>query len=288
MITTVTVLAQAKLNLWLHVLAKEATGYHSIETLFHRLELADEVVVALTQDGERSVTCTEDVGPGEANLAYRAAELYCSALDWNTGFDIQIKKRIPARGGLGGGSSDAAATLLAMNAMSHRRLGEMSLAALGSQLGADVPFLLTGVPMALAWGRGDRLLKLDALPQRYVALAVPPFGISTADAYMSFSIESRRVGQLSMQDITDWSMLATMAYNDLSQSRAAREQPLIGRAMAALRSAGAILAEMTGSGSVVFGIFDAEPDAAKLEEATGCQIVITRTALNVEGVSRLD
>lgn len=289
MTTRVSVRAQAKLNLWLHVMAREESGYHSIETLFHRIELADDVLVTLAPPGEQIITCSEDVGPAHENLAYRAAQLYCGTLDWPTGFHIEITKRIPARGGLGGGSADAAATLLALNAMSPRERVEAELAELGAQLGADIPFLLTDAPKALAWGHGDRMLKLPALPQRHVALVVPPFGVSTAEAYRSLSLDPLHPSaQLSVSDLTNWTTIARLARNDLSRSLVVRDDPRLAGSITALRTAGAIIAEMTGSGSVLFGIFESEPDAEALERATGCRVMVTRTALNVEAVRRLD
>jgi 4-diphosphocytidyl-2-C-methyl-D-erythritol kinase len=290
--TRVAVRAQAKLNLLLHVLAREESGYHSIETLFQRIELADDVVVTLAPPGERTIVCSEDVGPAHQNLAYRAAQLYCGPIQWSTGFHIQITKRIPVRGGLGGGSADAAATLLAMNAMAPRKMNDTQLAELGRELGADVPFLLTDAPRALAWGRGDRMLKLPPLPLRHVALVVPEFGISTAEAYQSLvpALWSQR-GQLSFADLTSWSSIAgpsRLSGNDLLSPALMLRFPSLNVGITALRAAGAILAGMTGSGSVLFGIFDSEPDKDALERATGCQIVLTRTAFDVEAVRRLD
>lgn len=289
MTTRVAVRAQAKLNLWLHVMAREESGYHTIETLFHRIELADDVLVTLAPPGERTVTCSEDVGPAQENLAFRAAQLYCGTADWPTGFHIEITKRIPASGGLGGGSADAAATLLAMNAMSPRTWGEIELADMGAQLGADVPFLLTDAPKALAWGHGDRMLKLPALPQRHVALVVPDFPIGTPEVYQSLWRETwNHPGQLSIGDLTNWSRIAQLSRNDLGRSLVVRRHTQLADSIAALHAAGAIMAEMTGSGSVLFGIFDSQPDAQALEGATGCRVVLTRTALNVEAPRRLD
>lgn len=288
MTTRVSVRAQAKLNLWLHVMAREESGYHTIETLFHRIELADDVVVTLAPPGERTITCSEDVGPAQENLAYRAAQLYCGTLDWPSGFKIEIFKRIPARGGLGGGSADAAATLQALNVMSPTKLNDLELSELGAQLGADVPFLLADAPKALAWGRGDRMLKLAALPQRHVALVVPPFGISTANAFNTFHFPNRHLGQLVPSDLTDWGSISHLGQNSLRRALAVVQQPRVAEAVSTLRSAGALMADMTGSGSVVFGIFDEQPDAEALALATGCAIVLTRTALNVEAVRLLD
>ncbi|MES2358640.1 MAG: 4-(cytidine 5'-diphospho)-2-C-methyl-D-erythritol kinase [Gemmatimonadota bacterium] len=288
MTTSVAVRAQAKLNLWLHVLAREDDGYHTIETLFHRIELADDVVVTLAAPGVREIACSEDVGPAHENLAYRAAQMYTGRQDWPTGFRIVITKRIPAGGGLGGGSADAAATLLGFNAMAPHACTEAELADMGAKLGADVPFLVSTAARALAWGRGDRILELPALPQRHVALVIPSFGISTAEAYSSLSANERRPSHLTMDDLADWKAITRLARNDLSRSLLAARYPLLREVIAALRAAGASIAEMTGSGSVLFGIFDSEPDADALARATGCRVVLTRTALDVEGVRRLD
>lgn len=287
--TRVAIRAQAKLNLWLRVLAKEESGYHTIETLFHRVELADEVSVTLTRSGERTIACSADVGPAHENLAYRAGLLYCNTIDWPTGFHIGINKRIPARGGLGGGSADAAAVLLALNAMSSRPQDAAELAEVGTQIGADVPFLLTDAPAALAWGRGNRMLTLPALPQKHVALAVPAFGLSTAEVYQSgLPGQARSPARVSAGDLADWDRIASLAGNDLGGSPVVRRHSQLAGAVGALRSAGAIMAEMTGSGSVLFGIFDSRPDEETLARATGCRIVLTKTALNVEALRRLD
>ena len=281
--------AQAKLNLWLRVLAREENGYHSIETFFHRIELHDDVRVTLLANDQRRVTCSADVCAERDNLAYRAADLYCSSVGWDTGFHIDIIKRIPAGGGLGGGSADAAATLIALDSMASAPLTRDNLCELGSRLGADIPFLTSDAPAALAWGRGDRLLELPALPQKHVALAVPPFGISTAEAYRLTDVGARSAGGcLAMGDLGSWERLARIAGNDLARSPAARAHERLASAVAALRQAGAELADMTGSGSVLFGIFGSEPDAAALEDATGFPVVLTRTSLNVEGATRLD
>ena len=281
----VSIRAQAKLNLWLHVLAREASGYHSIETLFHRIDLADQVTVTLARPGDRSVRCSEDVGPETDNLAYRAACMFTEQTAWATGFDIAIEKRIPCGGGLGGGSADAAATLLALNSMCPLPVADSALAGIARRLGADVPFLVAGAPCALAWGRGDRLLTLPALPQRHVALVVPGFGVSTAEAYASVPERAAALPQFSERSLTDWAAIAKYASNDLSHSSVARRHEVLGNAVAELRAAGALLAEMTGSGSVIFGIFDDEPDVASLERATGCRVLVTRTAVAVDRVA---
>jgi 4-diphosphocytidyl-2-C-methyl-D-erythritol kinase len=236
----------------------------------------------------REIACSEDVGPAHENLAYRAAQMYTGRQDWPTGFRIEITKRIPAGGGLGGGSADAAATLLGFNAIAPHACTEAELADMGAELGADVPFLVSTAARALAWGRGDRILELPALPQRHVALVIPSFGISTAEAYSSLSANERRPSHLRMDDLADWKAITHLARNDLSRSLLAARYPLLREVVATLRAAGATIAEMTGSGSVLFGIFDSQPDAAALERATGCRVVLTKTALTVEPPRALD
>jgi len=142
--TAVQVSAPAKVNLRLRILAREASGYHQLETIFLRLELADVVRVrrARTRSLDVSGAATDDgLGPTERNLAWRAAVAYGEAAGGHDGWAIELEKRIPVGGGLGGGSSDAAAVLRALDAMAVRPLGESRLLAIAATLGADVPFL---------------------------------------------------------------------------------------------------------------------------------------------------
>lgn len=189
-VRTARVVAQAKVNLFLRVLAREASGYHQLETLFQRLELGDEVVVRTGVSG-RTLDCTgADVGPTERNLAWRAAEAYIARTGWPNGFAIEIVKRIPVGGGLGGGSADAGAVLRCLDALNPAPIGAHELLAIGVRLGADVPFLTSTHALALAWGRGERMLALTPLPSRRVHLALFDTGVATADAFRALA-ESR-------------------------------------------------------------------------------------------------
>lgn len=289
MTTRVSIEAFAKLNLWLRVRGEAPDGYHDIETLFHAIELHDDVSVSVAPNGERTIDCSEDVGPDADNLAFRAAIAYCEVARWRTGFHVAITKRIPSAGGLGGGSSDAAATLVALQRMSPTRLDADALSNVARDLGADIPFLLSREPAALAWGRGDRLLPVPALPQKHVALVVPDFGISSAEAYRTLADSGPTpLGQRTQADARDWAAVQERAGNDLAKSVAVRSHGKIGAAISALRASGAFMADLTGSGSVVFGIFDSEPDSAELRRATGSRVILTRTADGVEGPTSLD
>jgi 4-diphosphocytidyl-2-C-methyl-D-erythritol kinase len=257
------VTAQAKINLLLRVLAREVGGYHAIETIFARLDLGDDVGVRLTNG--RSLDCTgpalpaAGLGPMERNLAYRAALAYVDATGWPTGFAIEIDKKIPVGGGLGGGSADAGAVLRALDALAPNPLGPRLLE-LAAALGADVPFMTIESPMALAWGRGERMLHVPALAAEPVLIAVPDFGVATSDAYGWLS-ESRdehapvsRV--LRPESLASWSALATLAQNDL-ESVVARRHGVIAELVDQVRAAGAFISMMSGSGSAVFGVFSA-------------------------------
>jgi 4-diphosphocytidyl-2-C-methyl-D-erythritol kinase len=256
--------AHAKLNLRLRVLAQETTGYHSIETVFLRIDLADEVTVRLTNG--RSLDCTgptmpsDGLGPTDRNLAYRAALAYAHATGWPRGFAIEVRKHIPIGGGLGGGSADAGAVLRALDALAPHPLGHR-LVELATPLGADVPFMTIDHPMALAWGRGERLLPLRPLPSRRVILLIPHFGISTADAYRWLSADRGRYAPaatvLPLDALATWESLSAIATNDFEAPVGARH-PAIPHLIAHLTSRYAMIARMSGSGSTVFGIFDDE------------------------------
>ncbi|MGI8547569.1 MAG: 4-(cytidine 5'-diphospho)-2-C-methyl-D-erythritol kinase [Gemmatimonadaceae bacterium] len=286
---TATVRAQGKLNLWLVVLAREASGYHTIETLFQRIDLADDVTITLADAGARSITCSADVGPAAENLALRAAIAFCGALAWDTGFHIEIEKRIPAGGGMGGGSADAAATLRALNTLYREPLPSQALQVLGSGLGADIPFLASDWSTALAWGRGGRMVGVPPLPSRTVALVVPPFSVGTREAYGWLDELGFRGAawprDVAVSDLSDWQRVAAMSKNTFAPIVNARTGGgVINRAIEVLEEAGAVPALMTGTGSTVFGIFEQPPDAEALARETGCRVILTRTATAVEAV----
>ena len=177
--------AHAKLNLFLRILARESGGYHQIETAFALLELADELTVSRTP-AEGGVALTvhgPDLGPVDDNLAVRAARAVLDATGHTFGVAIELTKRIPVRAGLGGGSSDAAATLHAVNALAGDAVPRPELLHCAARLGADVAFFASGAPAAVAWGRGERLFRLTPPPAAPALLALPPVGVATPDAY---------------------------------------------------------------------------------------------------------
>jgi 4-diphosphocytidyl-2-C-methyl-D-erythritol kinase len=289
--TAASVEAQAKINLFLRVVAREANGHHQLETLFARIELADSVRVTTSTKARELRSTGADTGPMAENLAFRAAAAFAAATGWPTGFLIEIEKRIPVGGGLGGGSADAGAVIRALNALAPTPLPAPALATLAFGLGADVPFLATDAPMALAWGRGERLLALRPLPAREVVLILPPFGVETKAAF-GWHAAARgdavvAPASLSLDHLDRWEQVARLAGNDLEPVVLARH-PELGAGLKVLEGAGARIARMTGSGSTLFGVFDRRPSPELPGLPAGASVVHTRTLTSVAPVRLLD
>jgi len=290
---TARVLAQAKVNLILHLLAREASGYHAIETVFLRLDLSDDVRVRIAEG--RSLDCAgpamppSGLGPVEKNLAFRAAAAYSNAVGWPTGFSIEIEKRIPVGAGLGGGSADAGAVLRALDAMSANPLGPR-LIELATALGSDVPFMTIESPMALGWARGERLLPLPVLEPRPVVIVVPSFPISTSDAYAWVSADrgvyTPAAHVIAPDSVATWEEIVGIAGNDF-EAPVARRHPEIAEIVDTLDSMDALLSMLSGSGSTVFGVFGEAPDAAAIARSTGQSTIATRTSDRVFRVEEL-
>ena len=290
----VRVSAPAKVNLRLRILAREASGFHQLETIFLRLALADVVRVrrargySLDVSGEVGAAA---LGPVEQNLAWRAAHAWAEASGNRDGWAIELEKHIPVGGGLGGGSADAGAVLRALDAMSPAPLGEARLLALAATLGADAPYLTSTQACALAWGRGERLLALAPPEPRTIVLLVPAFGVNTAEAYGWLRDEpvrppGRDAGILDPSTLATWAGIAGVATNDFEAVVAARH-PVLASLVRALKDAGCAPAMMSGSGSVVFGVLpEGASQALRVNEP--CSVLLTRSATRVEPVSVLD
>lgn len=290
-------LAQAKINLALRVLAKEPDGFHAIETVFLRLELGDDVELRVTS-GKRSLKCFEMRDwPAEGNLAYRAAALFADETGWPRGFEIEIVKNIPIGGGLGGGSADAAAVLRILNGLAPKPASEKALFALAGQLGSDVPFLVSDYAMAMAWGRGDKLLRLDPLPSRDVQLFFPPFGIDTGQAYTLLD-DSRgdavsRNPELTTEMFADWESAAKNSVNDFESVIRPRWSEIDALLTRGARSG--LFYRMSGSGSTVFKIAgvtkrQARPESTipSVDVPAGTRSIMTCTSTSVVPIELLD
>jgi 4-diphosphocytidyl-2-C-methyl-D-erythritol kinase len=280
--------AFAKINLTLRVLGVRPDGYHELRTIFQSIALHDTLTIRAVR-GPFRLTCDDPDCPSDAtNLIWRAAErLWAAAGRRGSPRDISIHlaKRIPLQAGLGGGSSDAAAALRALARM--WRVDEARLRATAAALGADVPYFLEGGTV-LGLERGDLLFPLIDQPAAWVVLALPPFGVSTKEAFGWWdqtaggrtSSRFRSAGSPARRSRE--SVLLPELQNDLEPAVAA-QHPQIRRLIRAMRRAGASHAQMSGSGSAAFGLFPRRTDAVRAAEALdsrsgrGTITMVTRT-----------
>jgi 4-diphosphocytidyl-2-C-methyl-D-erythritol kinase len=282
--------APAKINLFLHVLGRRADGLHDIDTLLLPLVLCDrlELEIEAAPEGELDVSCSCPGRPtldGETNLAARAVRRFLEASGRSARVSITIHKRIWVAAGLGGGSSDAATALLALEgAAAFGNLGPERLHRLAASLGADIPFFLNPRPTR-ATGTGDRLAPVPGIPAVDLVLANPGIPLSTADVYHGLGlVPGTRFPYTAPPG--DWpgsvtsSELAGMIHNDLEKV-AFSLRPEAREIKQLLRDLGAIDAGMTGSGATVFGIFESSKTASraadKILKSTGFLAVSSRT-----------
>ncbi len=248
---TLVVAAPAKVNLFLHVTGRRADGYHTLESLFALVDFADRIALARRDDG--AVVRTSEVAgvPAEDDLAVRAARALRQAAGVHAGADIAVDKRIPQGAGLGGGSSDAASVLLALNRLWSLDWPRARLAELAATLGADVPFFVGG-ENAVARGIGDVLTPVT-LPRLWVALAFPAAHVRTADIFAAPEL-TRSTASAKIDVFSEG-----YGRNDLAAVTLARF-PEVGDAQAALAQASP-QARMTGSGACVFAACATEREA---------------------------
>lgn len=257
--------AFAKINLDLRVLGTRADGFHDLKTVFQSLALFDNVTVTARR-GPFTVTCDEpDIPTDRRNLVWKAASLLHRVATGKqsapAGIAIDLRKRVPSEAGLGGGSSNAAMTLLALNKLWKLDLDLASLTRIGARLGADVPYFLVG-GTALGLGRGDDIYPLADMPPVHVVILRPGFGVATSDAYTWFDEELRRAKEPAPRVVPPgWPAWSATLRNDL-EIPVVRHHPAIGRIKQSLVDAGAAFAAMSGSGSAVFGLFE-RADAAR-------------------------
>ena len=270
----VRVRAFAKINLTLRVLGVRADGYHELRTTFQSLALHDTLTFTVAR-GPFQIACDDPACPVDrTNLVWRAADEIWRVAGRRgepRGVRARIEKRIPLAAGLGGGSSDAAASLRALVSLWGVELGDDDRRRIAAGLGADVPYFLQG-GTALGVERGDVLFPLIDWPASWVVLLLPDFGVSTVEVYRWFDRQRAEV------------TAAALRGNDLEAPVAARH-PEIGALVEALRGAGASYGAMSGSGSAVFGLFDdresAESAAGRLKDATR-RAFVTRTLTRAE------
>ena len=253
--------APAKLNLGLKILGRRADGYHDIVSVLQTVDLCDRLVFTPAPPGETQIRCDHpDVPEGPENLVYRAVEILRRETGAGQGVRVDLNKRIPTGAGLGGGSSNAAATLRALDRLWGLHLNPERLAAFAAELGSDVPFFLTG-GTAVVTGRGERIRPVDWEGDFWYVLVYPGFPVSTAWAYQNVRIgltESAAYG--TFLDFTVKSgricagrLFACLENDFLPLVEAASGN--VARILAALAGQGAVACSLSGSGSTLFGVF---------------------------------
>ncbi|MHB8655189.1 MAG: 4-(cytidine 5'-diphospho)-2-C-methyl-D-erythritol kinase [Terriglobia bacterium] len=287
MTSSIRIRAFAKINLGLKVRARRPDGYHGIFTVYQTIALHDRLTISLVGGGAVSVECDHPAIPGgRLNLVHRACELWKRARNYRGGIKVNLEKKIPMGAGLGGGSSDAAVTLLGLERLTDNRMDINILLKLAARLGSDVPLFLWG-GRVLGCGRGEEVYPLWDFPRRKCLVIFPRFSVSTAEAYRELD---RRL-TLPLTNSTKGSSICSFgawplfplefwgpAENDFEQVVFAK-WPKLARLKAQLIRAGAETASLAGSGSAVFALFDSAPKldrAAKLIPAAW-QIFKTRT-----------
>jgi len=262
----------AKVNLGLEVLGTREDGYHELRTIFQTIDLHDDILITPAKSGVRVVCDHASVPSDSTNLAFRAAAELHNRARRADGVRVEIRKRIPVGGGLGGGSSNAAAVLMALDRLWGLKLGRLGLDPIARRLGADVPFFLTG-GTALGIGRGDEIYPLATQLDAFIVVVDPCRPVSTAAVFARADRElTPRENSLTIYRFVSSDFQGAARFGILGnelEKAALEEAPDLalsaGRMRVILAEEGAVLARMSGSGSAFFGLFERR---AKAERAT--------------------
>ncbi|MRR17974.1 MAG: 4-(cytidine 5'-diphospho)-2-C-methyl-D-erythritol kinase, partial [Deltaproteobacteria bacterium] len=259
-------LAPAKINLLLRVLGKRPDGYHDLASVMQQISIYDELTYSLRPEGIFLRCPGTDLPTNEDNLIYRAALALFRYTGYEAGVEIVLTKHIPSAAGLGGGSSDAATTLMAINDLCSFGLGKTDLMKLGAKLGADVPFFIFG-RTALAAGIGDQLQTLPHLPQLNLVLINPAFPLSTKTVYENLNLTlTKKKNNYSIPRFYALGDVVRELHNDL-ESVSLQMYPGLNDFKQMLIDEGALGALMSGSGPTLFGIFADEKSAKEARDA---------------------
>jgi 4-diphosphocytidyl-2-C-methyl-D-erythritol kinase len=283
--------AFAKINLGLRVLGRRADGYHEISTVFQTITLHDRLTFQTRPDERLALDCTDTEIPADSsNLVMRAAGALRERYGLRRGARVELEKVIPAGGGLGGGSSDAAVTLLALASLWGIEAGRRELTEIGARLGADVPFFFAG-GTALGTGTGTNIRPLEDVPKMHLVVVTPGVRVSTLEAYKALGAPALTkpdtvVNLFVSRTEADFpDSLCDVMSNDF-EAVVVRLHPEIGRARDTLTKAGARRAMLSGSGSSVYGVFDSEGKAERARESlkgeAGWQVFACATLTRAE------
>ncbi len=265
---TITVIARAKINLTIDVVGKRPDGFHEVCMVMQAINLFDELKLTIEQGNATRLDCIGRywIPCDKRNIVCSAVDAFKEATQQRFGVKIFIKKNIPTQAGLGGGSADAAAVLTALNAAFERRLSTDCLQSIGASVGSDVPFMFAG-GTALVTGRGERLMPLKHTGKAWTVLIKPDFGISTAYAYSLLgqaSVNHPDTVKLAEQLDLGVPMEQLIPYTgNVLEAALLPHFPMIGEYKSKLIACGAYLSMLSGSGSVVYGLFTDEMSAKK-------------------------
>lgn len=266
--SAITVLAPAKINLILRILDRRADGFHNLWSLMQTVGLEDEVVIQLSQNHvDIKLQCDSlSLSTDQTNLVYRAAAAVLQRSERKIGLDIALTKRIPMGAGLGGGSSDAAATIVGLNRLLNLGWAAMEMAQVGQVLGSDVPFFFFA-PSATVASRGEQVNPIRITGSRWVVLVNPGFAVETKWAYRQLSSTRARVQPLSdshavlgRERLLSWEQVLRLTENDF-EIPVFKAHPVLLEIKQKLLSQGAEAALLSGSGATVFGVFRDEAGA---------------------------
>lgn len=268
--------AYAKINLHLDIKSKREDGFHDVEMIMQSVSLCDDVIVTLTDDGSFLAECNvEGVPTGDKNIAVKAAKLFAESASLDTGAKITIEKRIPMAAGLAGGSTDAAAVLIAMNKLCEKRFSYEELCDMAAKLGSDVPFCISG-GCAYSEGRGEILTPFLPIPSNTVfVIACGGEGVSTPWAYGLVDRTFSDFEGYAVKGIDGFknALLSDMPENfykhlfNIFEAPVMAERPAVSNMRELMQTNGAKAAMMSGSGPSVFGVFDDVQTAQTAEKA---------------------
>ncbi|MEG1964544.1 MAG: 4-(cytidine 5'-diphospho)-2-C-methyl-D-erythritol kinase [Oscillospiraceae bacterium] len=263
---TVEVVAPAKINFHLDVVDKRKDGYHNLKMIMQTVSLADRLLIERTFEREIIITSDCDKMPlGKENIVYRAVlEFYSKYMQKFTGIKIHIEKNIPMKAGLGGGSSDAAAVLLGLNALNQTDLSIETIKDMGLKLGADVPFMIEG-GTSIVEGIGEKIQEIMPIPKCYILIVKPNIEVSTAEAFAKIDkaeIINRPDIDMAI-DCLEKRNLVKFSKTFCNVFEAVNDELEIGKIKNSMLELGAINSSMTGSGPSVFGVFAEEEKALK-------------------------
>jgi 4-diphosphocytidyl-2-C-methyl-D-erythritol kinase len=268
----ITVFAPAKINVVLRILDRRPDGFHNLWSIMQTVALEDEVSIKIRADRQAiQLRCdAAQLAADQSNLVYRAAAEVLARAHLSIGLDVELRKRIPMGAGLGGGSSDAAATIIGLNRLLRLEWSPTQMADAGQSLGSDVPFFFFA-PSAIVAGRGETVRPVVVEGRRWVVLVNPGFGVNTKWAYQQLAATRTAVRpllpvqqELDRQSKLSWTQMVAAAENDF-ESPVFAAYGKLREIKQSLQAYGAEIALLSGSGATVFGVFENEARARQAQ-----------------------